>query len=162
MREQAEKDAPCPPGWCDTVPGRVLIKLKAPELAYRLTAEAGPVERAQAREDERTAALAGLRAFGITDLEPLFPNASRPAASARMANPDGDSAPVPDLTRWYAATTDATASIPALAERLAARPDVLAAEPDYYRERLIDDITPRRSEHLGRRSIGGRRPDGVA
>lgn len=147
MREQADKEAPCPPGWCDTVPGRVLVKLKAPSSYVRTAADVGGLEWQSAREQERAMALTALQAHGIRDLEPIFPGAVPPPEGRLVLDAEGAAVPVPDLTRWYVATFDGPATPEKMAEGLLGNASVAMAEPDYLR-RPIGEPRPPQAQRL--------------
>ncbi len=116
----AGADAACPPGWCDAVPGRVLIKV-AGSGTRRLAAAVAADLRGP------------LASYGVGDLVPVFPHATPPQRGARVFGPDGSAQPVPDLTRWFAASIREGADPKALADNLRKVPGIEMAEPEYLR-----------------------------
>ena len=159
MAERDRQAGVCPAGWCDTVPGRVLVKLAPPSARVRQSLAADD-ERVAAREAERAAALQMLGAQGVRDLQPLFPQAAPPRERASVMEADGQAVPVPDLTRWYVAQVADGADVQAVAALLATTEGVAAAEPDYLRRPiggtgLRPGLRPEPVE--GRRPIGGSR-----
>ena len=133
MAERDGQAGVCPAGWCDTVPGRVLVKLSPPSARVRQSLAASAEERVTAREAERAAALQMLSAQGVRDLQPLFPQAAPPRLRATVVDGEGQAVSVPDLTRWYVAQVAEEADVMAAAASLANAEGVAAAEPDYLR-----------------------------
>ena len=146
MWKEQQKDAVCPAGWCDAVPGRVLVKLKAPSASTRLALMAGAKDRAAAREAERKAALTMLQGRGVLGLQALFPKATPPGAGAQVEQAGGGRMMVPDLTRWYVATVSEGTDVKALAARLKDAPGVQLAEPDYLAQAYRGSCPTRQPE----------------
>ena len=103
----------CPPGGCEFIPGRVLVKLRP--------------------EKGMSALSSTMSGAGVTELRPIFPNAKSPEPQKMSMTSDGEAVPEPDLTRWYEATLPEDADVEAAVESLMADPAIDYVEPDYLR-----------------------------
>jgi len=133
----------CPPGTCEYVKGRVLIKfvseikLRRPDSKAEWTEEAG-LNRALAVQ-------------GVERLEQLFPQASSsPGPNASPLSLDNKSGSKRALADWYVATlADEEADVRAVVQALSQAPDVEYVEPDYVARRAGAPNDPRYAEQWG-------------
>ncbi len=124
--ERNNREHPCPPGGCETMPGVVLVKLD-PEIKPRDVGIKGPWTASAALNEV-------LLAEGVKRLEPIFPKARVPKPNTFVESPLGERRPMPDLTRWYRATlADEDVDVLKAAQALSDAPGVAYAEPDYLR-----------------------------
>jgi|LDZT01.1.fsa_nt_gi hypothetical protein len=93
--DDLDKREVCPPGGCDYVEGKVLIKFEA-DQEFSLTRS----NEIQLQDQVLASALDSLE---ITNLTPVFPNAERPAPGEMIETVDGALIEKPDLTRWFQA-----------------------------------------------------------
>jgi len=124
--EDLDEREVCPPGGCDYIANRLLIKFK-PDiiLSENGTLSFTPVDNIL------TSALTN---YDILSLTPIFPNAQKPAINAMVETPDGQLMPEPDLTLWYAASTNSTESLGSIVQSLSATEGIEWVEPDYVRK----------------------------
>jgi hypothetical protein len=124
--QEPEKREVCPPGGCDYVAGQLLIKFEPdPVLSDAGTYGVMPME---------DSLLAAMDEFEILSLTPIFPDAEKPQPGERIATPDGDLVPAPDLTLWYRAETHSTESLGTIAQSLLETESVAWVEPDFVRK----------------------------
>ena len=126
--QEPEKREVCPPGGCDYIADQLLIKFE-PDPLLR---DAGP-RGVMPLEASLSAAM---EEFEILSLTPIFPDAEKPQPGQRIATPDGDLIPAPDLTLWYRAETRSTETLGVIAQSLAANESVAWVEPDFVRRPL--------------------------
>ena len=144
--ERRNREYPCPPGGCEFVKGQVLVK-----LAEDVSTAKGAGLAVTANDVALSSALA---ANSVTALEPIFPDARPPMAGAMAVTPDGETVPLPDLTRWYRATlSDASDDVEATVESLAQTPGIAVAEPDYLRKPVGDERRLANDETLATESL---------
>jgi len=116
----------CPPGGCDYVAGRVLIKF-APDQALVKEGTMGFSPLNSTLDSV-------LNKVGIVSLQPLFPTAQKPALDAMIETVDGALMPEPDLTLWYQAETTSGDGLGSVVEMLQNTAGITYAEPDYIRK----------------------------
>jgi len=95
--DDIEKREVCPPGGCDYVAEKVLIKFEA-EQEFSLT-------RSNEILLQDQVLASALDTLEIANLTPVFPNAERPASREMIESVDGMLVEKPDLTRWFSADT---------------------------------------------------------
>lgn len=123
--DDVEKTEVCPPGGCDYVEGRVLIKFK-PEQTL--------VKKKEGIVPQNAVLANSLNQAGIVSLKPLFSNAIKPDANAKIQTADGELIPEPDLTLWFEGTTVSSDGLGSLVEQLQSTEGIAVAEPDFIRK----------------------------
>lgn len=134
--DDLEKREVCPPGGCDYVEGRVLIKFE-PEQTFSLNMSNEITFQDEALEST-------LDSLEITKLKPIFPGAEKPAIGEMIETIDGDLLPKPDLTRWFQAETLSEKGLGEVIQQLKNTAGIEVAEPDFVRKpigEVIDSIS---------------------
>ena len=124
--DDLDKREVCPPGGCDYVKGRVLIKLEA-DQGFRLSSS----NQVLLQDQTLTSTLAGLE---ITNLTPIFLNAEKPATGEMIETVDGGLIAKPDLTRWFQAESHSEMGLGEVIQALQTTSGIAVAEPDYVRK----------------------------
>lgn len=124
--DELDKREVCPPGGCDYVKGRVLIKLEA-DQTFSLSSS----NQVLLQDQTLASALAGLE---ITNLTPIFLNAEKPASGEMIETVDGDLIAKPDLTRWLQAESHSEKGLGEVIQMLQTTAGIAHAEPDYVRK----------------------------
>jgi len=124
--DDLDKREVCPPGGCDYVQGRVLIKLE-PDQTFSLS---GSIQ-ILLQDQTLASTLAGLE---ITNLTPIFLNAEKPAPGEMIETVDGDLIAKPDLTRWFQAESHSENGLGEVVQALQTTAGIAHAEPDYVRK----------------------------
>lgn len=145
----------CPPGGCDYVAGRLLVKFAADQVM----SDAGlrgvmPVDNIL---------VAAIETFDIISLTPVFPNAEKPAPGSRVETPDGELIPTPDLTLWYTAETRSSESLGSITQALMQTEGIDWVEPDFIRkpigERASQTAAPTGTSNASTLSLPGSTTD---
>lgn len=108
----------------DFLPGKLVIKLKPTGPATSKLVSAVPDTAALQQK---------FVAYGLTELERVFPNAQPLGQKMAVAGTATTASPPPDLTRWLRATCATNVDVLELVRQLAQDPDVGFAEADYIR-----------------------------
>lgn len=116
----------CPPGGCDYVLNRLLIKFE-PDQTFNLMSS----NQILLQDQALASTLAGLE---ITNLSPIFPNAEKPAPGEMIETVDGDLIAKPDLTRWFQAVSNSDKGFGEIIQTLQTTAGIAHAEPDYIRK----------------------------
>lgn len=124
--DEPEKREVCPPGGCDYVEGRVLIKFDSNQTLIK-RADKGIVP-----QDATLAAT--LESLEISSLTPIFPNAEKPAPGALIETIDGQLIAKPDLTLWFQGETKSTKGLAEVMKQLQSTTGITSAEPDFIRK----------------------------
>lgn len=124
--ENMDEREVCPPGGCDYVAGRLLVKF-APDQVMSDAGSRGvmPVDNIL---------VAAIETFDIISLKPVFPNAEKPAFGSRVETPNEELIPEPDLTLWYTAETRSSESLGSITQSLMQTQGIDWVEPDFIRK----------------------------
>ncbi len=124
--DDLDKREVCPPGGCDYVQGRVLIKLE-PDQTFSLSSS----NQILLQDQTLASTLAGLE---ITNLTPIFLNADKPVTGEMIETVDGDLIAKPDLTRWFQAESHSEKGLGEVIQTLQTTVGIAHAEPDFVRK----------------------------
>jgi len=124
--DDLDKREVCPPGGCDYVAGKVLIKFEA-EQEFSLT-------RSNEIQFQDQVLASALDTLEITNLTPVFPNAARPAPGEMIETVDGALIEKPDLTRWFQAESTSDKGLGEVIQALQTTAGIAFAEPDFVRK----------------------------
>ena len=119
--DDLDKREVCPPGGCDYIAGKVLIKFEA-DQEFSLT-------RSNEIQIQDQVLASTLDTLAITNLTPVFPNAEQPAPGELIETVDGALIEKPDLTRWFQAKSTSDKGLGEVIQALQTTTGIAMAEP---------------------------------